>query len=148
MLSKACKYAVRAILYLAIHSNKDKKIGIKRISEELQSPQPFLAKLLQQLSTHNLVSSTKGPGGGFYLSEEDLNIKLWDIIVNIDGTERFDECFLGLALCSDKYPCPVHHLFKPFKNQILNDFKHKTIYQLKEEIETKGTLLSLKLLEK
>ncbi len=148
MLSKACKYAIRAILYLAIHSNKDKKIGIKSIAGELQTPQPFLAKLLQQLSTHKLVSSTKGPGGGFYLSEDDLNIKLWDIVVNIDGTEKFDQCFLGLDLCSDKYPCPVHNVVKPFKNEILKDFKHKTIGQLRDEIETSGTLLSLKVLEK
>ncbi|NIJ44536.1 Rrf2 family protein [Wenyingzhuangia heitensis] len=148
MLSKACKYAIRAILFLAINSNKDKKIGIKKIAEELQTPQPFLAKLLQQLSTHKLVSSTKGPGGGFYLSEKDLQIKLWDIVVNIDGTDKFDQCFLGLSLCSDKYPCPVHHIVKPFKNEILVDFRQKTIEQLKGEIETEGTLLSLKLLEK
>ncbi|WP_010135256.1 RrF2 family transcriptional regulator [Ochrovirga pacifica] len=147
MLSKACKYAIRAILYLAIHSNKDKKIGIITIAEELQTPKPFLAKLLQQLSTHNLVSSSKGPGGGFYLSKDNLKIKLWDIVVNIDGTEKFDECFLGLSLCSDKYPCPVHHIVKPFKNEVLKDFKYKTISDLKSEIETSGTLLSLKILE-
>ena len=147
MLSKACKYAIRAILFLAIHSDKDNKIGFKKIAEELETPQPFLAKLLQQLSTHNLISSTKGPGGGFYLSENDIQHKLWDVVLNIDGSDKFNECFLGLSLCSDEHPCPVHHIVKPFKNTILEDFKQKNIGQLKQEIETNGTLLSLKILD-
>ncbi|ANW96651.1 Rrf2 family transcriptional regulator [Wenyingzhuangia fucanilytica] len=146
MLSKACKYAVRAILYLAINSDESKKIGIKKIAEALETPQPFLAKLLQQLSTHHLVSSSKGPGGGFYLTEKDLEITLWDIVLNIDGAEKFNECFLGLSVCSDSHPCPAHHIVKPFRDTILCDFKHKNILQLKEEIENKGTFLSLKLL--
>lgn len=146
MLSKACKYAIRAILYLAINSDKTKKIGIKNIAEELQTPQPFLAKLLQQLSTHKLVSSSKGPGGGFFLTEKDLEITLWDIVLNIDGTEKFNQCFLGLSTCSDLHPCPAHHIVKPFRDNILTDFKHKSILELREEIKADGTFLSLKIL--
>ncbi|MDO3693333.1 Rrf2 family transcriptional regulator [Wenyingzhuangia sp. chi5] len=147
MLSKACKYAIRAVLYLAINSSKTKKIGIKKIAEELETPQPFLAKLLQQLSTHKLVSSTKGPGGGFFLTEKDLEITLWDIVLSIDGTEKFNQCFLGLSVCSDEHPCPAHHMVKPFRNAVLSDFKHKNILKLREEIKADGTCLSLKILE-
>ena len=50
MLSNACQYAIRSILYLSIFSDKDNKIGVKKIAEELETPQPFLAKLLQQLT--------------------------------------------------------------------------------------------------
>ena len=69
MLTNACKYAIRSILYLAMHTNEQHKVGVKKIAEELESPQPFLAKLLQQLNKGKLVSSTKGPNGGFYLSK-------------------------------------------------------------------------------
>jgi len=64
MLSNACKYAIRSILYLAMHTDEQHKVGVKKIAEELESPQPFLAKLLQQLNKEKLVSYTKGTNGG------------------------------------------------------------------------------------
>ena len=63
MLSNACKYAIRSVLYLAIKTDESNKVGVKKIADDLESPQPFLAKLLQQLNKGNLVSSTKGPNG-------------------------------------------------------------------------------------
>ncbi len=66
MLSNACKYDIRSMLYLVLHTDETKKIGVKKIAEDLDTPQPFLAKLLQQLTRSRLVSSTKGPNGGFF----------------------------------------------------------------------------------
>lgn len=144
MLSNAAKYAIRSILYLAMYTDRKKKIGVKKISEELSTPQPFLAKLLQQLSKSKLVSSTKGPNGGFYLSEANKQNSIWDIIENIDGTVKFEECFLGLKKCEDANPCPVHYIAVPFRKQILLDFKDKTIIEFSKEIELSGSVLSLK----
>lgn len=147
MLSNACKYAVRSILYLAIHSKENKKIGVKKIAEELETPQPFLAKLLQQLTKNSLVSSSKGPTGGFFLNENNLENTVWDIIKCIDGTTKFDQCFMGLSTCSDETPCPVHFTVAPFKENILKTFKDKTIQVFVEEIIQKGRHISLKYLE-
>lgn len=144
MLSNACKYAIRAILYLALHTNENTKVGVKKIAEELETPQPFLAKLLQQLTKTNLVSSTKGPKGGFYLSQKDKENSVWDVIKNIDGTSKFDDCFLGLSKCSDENPCPVHFIVSPFKDQLLENFRDKTISQYVDEIKQTGKVISLK----
>ncbi len=144
MLSNACKYAIRSILYLAIHSDDSKKIGVKKIAEELESPQPFLAKLLQQLSKKNLVSSVKGPSGGFYLSKSNLENSVWNTIECIDGTDKFTKCFMGLSSCGDENPCPVHFTVAPFKQKILHDFKDRTIRDFAEEIKLKGRRISLK----
>ena len=84
---KRRKYAIRSILYLAMHTDEQHKVGVKKIAEDLESPQPFLAKLLQQLNKGKLVSSTKGPNGGFYLSKSDKENAVWDIIKNIDGNQ-------------------------------------------------------------
>ena len=70
MFSQACKYAIRAVLYLAVHASEGKKVGVKDIAAALDVPKYFLAKILQQLSRNNLISSTKGPSGGFFLSEK------------------------------------------------------------------------------
>ena len=144
MLSNACKYAIRSILYLGIHSDETKKIGVKKIAEELETPQPFLAKLLQQMTKSKLVSSTKGPNGGFYLSAKNKQNSIWDIVQNIDGTEKFDQCFLGLSRCEDENPCPVHYIAGPFKKKILADFRDKTIEKFTTEIKGSGKVISLK----
>lgn len=144
MLSNACKYAIRSILYLGIYSGEQKKIGVKKISEELETPQPFLAKLLQQMTKSKLVSSTKGPNGGFYLSDANKENSVWDVVKNIDGTEKFEQCFLGLSKCGDENPCPVHYIAGPFRRKILADFRDKTIDVLTQEIKVSGKVISLK----
>ena len=146
MLSNAAKYAIRSVLYLAIH-DENEKIGVKKVAESLEIPQPFLAKLLQQLTRNKLISSIKGPSGGFYLDKTDRKNSVWDIIVCIDGTEKFDQCFMGLSSCGDENPCPVHFTVAPFKEKILNDFKDKNIQQFADEIRLKGRYISLKNLE-
>lgn len=140
MLSNACQYAIRSILYLAIHTDENEKMGVKKIAEELETPQPFLAKLLQQLSRNNLVSSTKGPKGGFYLNKKDKENSIWDVIICIDGTSKFDQCFLGLTKCNEEAPCPVHFTVVPFKKKLLQDFRDKTIAKFAKDIQENGNL--------
>ena len=145
MLTNATKIAIRATLYLAMFSSETKKLGVKHIAETLEIPQPFLSKLLQKLNKSDIVSSTKGPHGGFYLNKINTKKRVWDIIVCIDNPERFDQCFLGLAECSDDNPCPLHFTVAPFKKKIMCDFKDKTIVQFANEIKSSDkVILSLK----
>lgn len=144
MLSNACQYAIRSILYLAMYANEEDKKGVKAISNSLDTPQPFLAKLLQKLVRSNLITSVKGPKGGFYLNEDNFKNSIWDVVNCIDGGEKFDKCFLGLAECEDENPCPAHYIVSPFKKQILNDFRDKTIAKFTKEIENSNKVISLK----
>ena len=144
MLSNACKYAIRAMLYLAMNSDAENKVGAKKIAEELEVPQPFLSQLLRTLATDKLISSIKGPGGGFFLDKENISPTLWDVIVAIDGEYKFDDCFLGLTKCNNENPCPVHHIVSTFKEELLDSFQKKTIDVLIDEIEKNGTVISLK----
>lgn len=147
MLSNASKYAIRAMLYLAQNSSPENKIGAKSIAKELETPQPFLAKLLRQLASNMIISSTKGPTGGFFLSDDNKENYLWDVVVCIDGGHKFEQCFLGLSKCDNKNPCPVHNIVAPFKDKLLKNFKGKTINDLIEEMESENTIISLKGLE-
>ncbi|NLP58037.1 Rrf2 family transcriptional regulator [Lutibacter sp. B1] len=144
MLSRASKYAILSTLYLAEHSSKDKKISVKQISKSIDVPSPFLAKLFQQLVRGKIISSTKGPNGGFYLTKKNSNRNVCDIIENIDGLNKLNECFLGLDACDSENPCPVHFIVEPFKKNIMAKFRDKTIMEFAEEIKAKGRVLTLK----
>ncbi len=133
MLSNSCKYAIRAILYLALNGSKSNKIGSKRIAEEMDIPAPFLAKIFQTLSKEKIIKSTKGPNGGFYLTKKELSKTLLDIIECIDGLDIFNNCFLGLPKCSDESPCAIHHIIVPFKRALKEEVFNKTIAEIAEE---------------
>jgi Rrf2 family transcriptional regulator, iron-sulfur cluster assembly transcription factor len=144
MLSRASKYAILSTLFLCEHSSVDKKISVKVIAESIDVPSPFLAKLFQQLVRGKIISSTKGPNGGFYLTEANSKKNVCDIIENIDGLNKLNDCFLGLNECDSKNPCPVHFIVEPFKNNILGKFRDKTIMEFAQEIAEKGRVLTLK----
>lgn len=144
MLSNASKYAILSTLYLAEHSNEERKISVKEIAENIEVPSPFLAKLFQQLVRGKIISSSKGPHGGFYLSEKNKQKNVLDIIDNIDGLNKLNGCFLGLNECDATNPCPVHFIVVPFKNNILAKFRDLTIMEFAQEIADNGNLLTIK----
>lgn len=135
MLSNSSKYAINALLYLAVHSSKFNKIGVKDIAETLNIPSPFLAKILQTLAKKNAVSSTKGPRGGFFLTDKEMNTPLIQIVYHIDGIDKFTNCVLGLKKCSNDKPCPLHDKVQPLKTEFLNELKKNTIKDFAEKVE-------------
>lgn len=135
MFSKACKYGIRAVLFLALHTSEQVKIGVVDIAKALNVPQHFLAKILQQLSKSNLISSTKGPNGGFYLNEENLESTLDKIIMCIDSREVFSSCILGLPVCSSENPCPLHIQAYAYREGLHYQLRHQSIRELAQKIE-------------
>ena len=133
MLSNQSKYAIRAVLYLAVYTDENIKIGSKEVAKKINIPAPFLAKILQKLVKGKLISSTKGPNGGFYLTEKDLLNSMLDTVRVIEGLDLLSECFLGLPRCGDENPCAIHHLISPFKDTLLKEMGDKTIAQYAEE---------------
>ncbi len=143
MISNSSKYAIRAVVFLAIHTNEQHKMSAKYIAEKIDVPAPFLAKTLQLLTKKQLISSTKGPKGGFFLSQKDRHNTMLDIIYCIDGLDKFRTCFLGLSACSDDNPCPTHHLVAPFRQNFINEVGKKTVQTLAEETASGKTFIFL-----
>jgi Rrf2 family protein len=135
MFSKSCTYAIRSVLFLGKNSTESKKLSVDYISEKIDLPREFLAKILQQLTKHKLVESTKGRNGGFYLSEKNMNSSLLEVIKCFDGPDILSTCILGLEDCSDKRPCPYHNDFKQLRNNLKKTLAEETILQAIERIE-------------
>jgi Rrf2 family protein len=133
MLSKASKYAITAVLYLANKASEEKKLRSKELADFLDIPAPFLAKTLQELTKKDIISSVKGPHGGFYLTEINKKKSLYNLIDCLDDIEKFNQCYLGQPDCSDDKPCVVHNLYKPFKEKLIKKLKEKTIIEMATE---------------
>lgn len=117
-----------------------KKASIIEIADAIGSPMHFTGKILQLLSRKKILSSTKGPHGGFYI-EDDHIIYLIDIVRAVDGTELFTACSMGLKECSDGQPCPMHHQVKPIKAQLLNELSKNSINEMVHNYEKRRYFL-------
>jgi Rrf2 family iron-sulfur cluster assembly transcriptional regulator len=145
MLSNTSRYAIRALIYLAIHNNKDQKTGIKKIADDLEIPSPFLGKILQTLAKQKVLNSTKGPNGGFSISEKMQNISLYEIIKIIDGDDLFDRCLISNKTCTDLEgnPCAMHAHYEPIRENITKMFSEHTIAKLAKEFKKSGGKIDL-----
>lgn len=135
MISQSSKYAIRAALYLTTHTENDEKIGASEMAEEMDIPSAFLSKILQKLSKSGIVSSKKGPGGGFYMTQENKKKTLIEIIHSIEGSQIFKSCILGLPVCSDKNPCPLHRSLVVFRDGFYSQLKNQSIEELGVRME-------------
>lgn len=143
MLSNSSKYALKAVLYLAIHTSSDKKILARDLASLINVPPAYIAKLLQELVRKNLLHSEKGPNGGFYLDDLNKNERVINFIYAIDGEDKLNSCLLGLRQCNHRNPCPLHHLANPMRDELLNNLKQKCINDLVLDIKNGVSSLPL-----
>jgi Rrf2 family iron-sulfur cluster assembly transcriptional regulator len=137
MLSNSCRYGIRAVIYLASQPSGTNNVGIKQISADLDLPTPFLAKILQQLAKQKILSSSKGPHGGFSFLKDPRNITLLDIVNTIDGIDTFTNCIMHKGTCEgvtkENKICPLHDDYERVRSELIRLFSSKTIYELVEK---------------
>ena len=136
MFSKTCEYAIKAMIFVAQKSKEETRVGVKEIAKGTDSPEHFIAKIMQELGRKRLVQSIKGPNGGFYMTERDLKISISDIVKAMDGDKLYSDCVLGLKACSEKNPCPVHFEFKEIKKRLIHMIENNTIGDFNEKLDS------------
>jgi Rrf2 family protein len=144
MFSRTCQYALQAVLYIALHANENRAVGLKEISNSQEIPLHFLSKILQTLVKNNILTSTKGPHGGFSLKIPADKFSLLEIVKIIDGTDIFERCGIGLKVCSDTKPCPIHNDYKLVKAKIKSLLGEKTLLDLCEDVNAGKSIVTFK----
>ena len=140
LLSKSCVYGIRASIYIA-SEHENGYISISNVAKELNLSAHFLTKILQQLTSDNLLLSHKGPKGGVKFARDTKEIKLLEIIAAIDGMDLFDECALGLEGCGVYKPCPLHDSWTVHRNKLKELFHNESLYSLSENVKNAGLRL-------
>ena len=130
MLSNTCKTAIKAVIFLASKYATEEKYAIKEIAEHIEASEHTIGKVLQSLVKQDVVNSLKGPTGGFYITKQQWNQPIMNIVEAVDGKQVFKDCGLGLSKCSEKHPCPIHHQYKEARDIIENLFKEKKVGDL------------------
>jgi len=141
MLNKATKYALRAMVCL-VSCNRDKPLGYKSIARQIEAPEQFTAKILQELVRSGLVRSTRGPGGGFVVHESNPDPTLIEVIRVFEGNSLFESCGFGLKHCSDTHPCPLHHEYARIRDQYKQMAEKNRLSDLADRISNGQAYLS------
>jgi Rrf2 family protein len=135
MFSKSCKYAINAMIYLSSLPEGSDRVGLKDISKSINSPEAFTAKIMQVLVRENLISSIKGPKGGFEIHNEGRKTQLYRIVQAIDGDQIFTGCALALEKCSEIHPCAVHNKFKAIREHLAGMMMTTTLEDMAKGIQ-------------
>ncbi len=141
MFSKSCEYALRSVIYLCMETTNGSRLNIKEIAGKIDTPEPFTAKILQVLARQGIISSQKGPGGGFYIDPNAVPIPIISVIEAIDGKNALDRCGLGLRNCSDDHPCPIHNEVMQYRDNLKSVITNKTVQDLAIEVKSGKSFL-------
>jgi len=129
IFSRACEYAIQAVLYLARQKN-DSFVSIKEIADKTDISFHFLGKILQKLTQQGLLNSYKGPRGGVSLAKPAQKITPLDIVEAIDGLDFCYKCVVGLPECNEQHPCDLHYKWSQIRQDICDMLSGKSIAEL------------------
>jgi Rrf2 family protein len=100
LLTRASEYALLSLIVLA---KSEKALDAETLSRELDIPKSFLAKILQSLARHEIISSFKGVNGGFALNDSSLKRTVLEIMCAVEAkTPTVFDC------SPSQESCPSH----------------------------------------
>ncbi len=126
MFNQTCEYAIRAAIAIA-RLPREEYVLAKDLAKDLELPQHYLSKILQQLVRQRVLESTRGRLGGFRLTRNADEIQLVEIVAPFDDLKKKEECILGQAVCSDARACPLHDFWKSVRDRYLDEIQQKTL---------------------
>ena len=110
------RYAVTAMLDLALHAQKG-PVSLGDISDRQSISVSYLEQLFAKLRKSGLVSSVRGPGGGYQLAHLVGEIFVADIIDAVDESVDATRCG-GQGDCQQGVTCLTHELWSDLSDQI------------------------------
>jgi Rrf2 family transcriptional regulator, iron-sulfur cluster assembly transcription factor len=140
LYSKTCEHAIRALSYLAARPVGE-LILVDEIADAEEMPRPFTSKILRDLVRAGVLTSSRGPGGGYAMARDPGNVSLLEIMQIIDGSDQVDRCAVGLDLCNEFAPCPLHDKFQPLRTAIRAYLEGTTLAEMAGGLKRKRALL-------
>jgi Rrf2 family iron-sulfur cluster assembly transcriptional regulator len=133
------RYAVTAMLDLAIHGLQ-KPVSLNDISGRQGISLSYLEQLFAKLRRNELVSSVRGPGGGYRLSRDGKQISIAQVVDAVNESMDATRC-QGKGDCQDGDQCLTHNLWIDLSDQIHAFLSGITIGDLIEKKEIRDVAL-------
>ena len=125
------RYAVTAMLDLAIH-DRGQPTALADIAERQSLSLSYLEQLFAHLRRGQLVSSVRGPGGGYQLAREPARINIAEIVHAVDEVVDVTRCG-GRGNCQGGGKCLAHDLWMGLSAQIQGFLESISLADLVEQ---------------
>ena len=142
-LTSKGRYAVAAMLDLALHGDgrgdehgdgHGRRVALADISARQEIPVSYLGQLFARLHKHGLISSQRGPGGGYTLAKSAEEISIADVICAVDESVDSTRCG-GKADCQGNQRCLTHGLWENLSRKIYDFLNETTLAEVLAERE-------------
>lgn len=134
------RYAVTAMLDVALHTQEG-PVSLAEVARRQKLSLSYLEQLFSRLRRQGLVTSSRGPGGGYALSREPTAISVADIIVAVDEPVDVTRCG-GKANCNSNSRCLTHDLWTDLSRQVYDFLNNRSLADVlkrhQEQMEKDG----------
>jgi Rrf2 family iron-sulfur cluster assembly transcriptional regulator len=134
------RFAVTAMIDLALRQNNG-PVTLAAISQRQQISLSYLEQLFGKLRRHELVESTRGPGGGYTLGRKASEITVADIIVSVDEPIDATQCGGKENCMGEGHRCMTHELWAALNTKMVDFLDSVNLQSLVNDQLAKGLVV-------
>ena len=134
MLNQTADYALRATLYMA-HNGADRSYKATAVADALGLPANYLSKIMYELVRARVLTSVRGPTGGYTLAIPAARLSIDRIVAPFQDLEPRRKCLMGNRRCDMKNPCIAHQHWSEIKNNFTSTLQNTTLATLLTPID-------------
>jgi len=131
------RFAVTAMIDLALRQNNG-PVTLAAISQRQQISLSYLEQLFGKLRRHQLVESTRGPGGGYTLGRKANEISVADIILSVDEPIDATHCAGKENCLGESGKCMTHELWSSLNQRMIDFLNSVNLQKLVDDQLAKG----------
>ena len=135
------RFAVTAMVDLAM-SGGERPVTLADISQRQKISLSYLEQLFGKLRRKALVSSVRGPGGGYRLTRPTADVSVGEIILAVDEPIDATQC-AGKENCRDDQKCITHDLWTDLNRHIFDYLSSVSLFDLVEKQQQKAATSSV-----
>jgi Rrf2 family protein len=128
-LSQTAEHALRAVLFLA-GQPAHQRVPAEAIAEALAAPRNYMSKTLGVLAKAGVITSARGPTGGFRLEVSPTELTLARVIRPFSEPNGSPVCMTGDRRCGGDDPCGTHTRWQALQAELLAPMERTTIADL------------------
>ena len=138
-LSTRCRYAVRSLLDLALHSNEDGDLVLlKDIAKRQNLSVKYLESIFSTLRRSGIIKGVRGAKGGYKLVKDPATVTIYDIVFTMQGFIAPVGCVEDICCCTRSQKCVTHELWDELTQSISDTLKRYTLKDLIEKHREHG----------
>ena len=130
ILTKPTVYALRALSLLS-RDFHGRVVKSRYLATRMNIHEAYLSRILSQLARKGIVTSQRGPSGGFRFAADPASVTLGDVLRSFDDTEALEKgCVMGPGACSEANHCCWHDSWSRFRSDALKVLETVTLKDL------------------